>query len=187
MLEVIAISGKARHGKDTIAEIFKNELEARGKRVLIIHYGDLLKFLTKEIYGWDGAKDEKGRSLLQKVGTDIVRKKKPNFWVSFVLDVIELFKSEFDYILIPDARFENEIELPYHILSCKTDCKFTHIRIIRPNFDNGLTEEQKNHPSETVLDDFEGPPKTHYIINDSTLGDLNEKVVTILDYEFGFV
>ena len=29
----------------------------------------------------------------------------------------------------------------------------TTVRIVRPNFNNGLTEEQQNHESETALDD----------------------------------
>ena len=44
-----------------------------------------------------------------------------------------------------------------------------HVRIIRPNFDNGLTEEQKNHPSETALDGYR---PDILVVNDGTLNDL---------------
>ena len=43
------------------------------------------------------------------------------------------------------------------------------VRIERPNYDNGLTEEQKNHPSETELDGF---CFDHIIENSGTIGDL---------------
>ena len=47
------------------------------------------------------------------------------------------------------------------------------IHIERPNFDNGLTEEQKNHPSEKDLDDYD---KYDYrIINDGTLEELKKR------------
>lgn len=28
------------------------------------------------------------------------------------------------------------------------------VRVVRPGFDNGLTDEQKSHPSETELDEY---------------------------------
>ena len=44
-MKVLCISAKARHGKDTAAEIIKEYLESLNKKVLIIHYADLLKFV----------------------------------------------------------------------------------------------------------------------------------------------
>lgn len=45
---VIAISGKARSGKDQTAEFGKEYLESLGKNVLIAHYADFLKFALRE-------------------------------------------------------------------------------------------------------------------------------------------
>lgn len=58
MKKVICISGKAQHGKDTTATILKAALEGRNNKVLIFHYADLLKYLCKEYFGWNGEKDE---------------------------------------------------------------------------------------------------------------------------------
>ena len=77
-MKVILISGKAGHGKDTLAGYMKNFMEKRGKRVLIIHYGDLLKYICKSLFGWDGQKDEKGRTLLQYVGSPMRSREWPN-------------------------------------------------------------------------------------------------------------
>lgn len=173
-MKVIAISGKARHGKDTSARFLKEKLVSKGYRVLIIHYGDLVKHVSKVVYDWNGIKDETGRSILQKVGTDIVRRKEPDFWVKHVIEVINLFKDEFDYALIPDARFPNEIDIPRVAFKCHPD-SFTHIRVIRPNFDNGLTEEQKRHPSETALDEYD-VKRTYILLNDGTLNDLSIRI-----------
>ena len=48
-MKVICISAKARHGKDTAAEIMIEYLEMQGKKVLITHFADLLKYLCKSL------------------------------------------------------------------------------------------------------------------------------------------
>ena len=83
-----------------------------------------------------------------------------------------LFPDEWDYVLIPDCRFPNEIE-------CFKDDGFdAHlVRITRPNCDSGLTEQQLKHPSETAMDDYHADC---YIINDSTLANLETQIPEIL-------
>ena len=73
-MRVILISGSARFGKDSAAFIMKELLEKQKKKVLIIHYADNLKLFAKNYFGWSGQKDQKGRELLQWLGTDVVRK-----------------------------------------------------------------------------------------------------------------
>ena len=78
-MKVICISGKAQHGKDTTAGYLKELLEARGNKVLVTQYGDLVKYICATFFAWDGQKDENGRTLLQYVGTNIVREKEPDY------------------------------------------------------------------------------------------------------------
>ena len=80
-MEVVLISGKAGHGKDTLADFIAMELKNRVQKVLIIHHGDLLKYMCRSYFNWDGKKDEHGRTLLQHIGTDVIRKQDPDFWV----------------------------------------------------------------------------------------------------------
>lgn len=167
-MKVIAISGKAQHGKDTTASFLKSMLEVDGYKVLVAHYADLLKYICRQFFGWDGQKDEAGRHILQYVGTDIIRKKKPNFWVDFLISMIELFPDEWDYILIPDCRFQNEIE---QLKSAGVD--MVHLRIVRENFKSPLSAEQQKHPSETALDHIE---PDYYIKNSGSLHDLRETI-----------
>lgn len=168
-MRVIAISGKAQHGKDTTAGILKRQLEADGYRVLIVHYADLLKHICRSFFGWNGEKDDAGRHILQYVGTDIIRAKRPDFWADFVVDVLGLFPNEWDYVLIPDCRFPNEI-------SCLQKAGFDtiHIRVVRRDFVSPLTPEQQAHPSETALDNL---MPDYYIHNDGILNDL-ERVLS---------
>ena len=107
-MKVIAISGHARHGKDTVARMLQEQLQKDGRTVLITHYADLLKYICKTFFKWDGRKDEKGRSLLQYVGTDVVRAKNPDYWVDFVSDILNLFEGHWDYVIIPDAAGEDQ-------------------------------------------------------------------------------
>lgn len=146
-MKIIHISGKARHGKDTLAMMLRNHLEARGKKVLIVHYADQLKYMARNFAGWNGEKDEAGRRLLQELGTNVIRKQYPNYWVNMLYSQLNALADycEWDFVLIPDTRFPNELNLG--------DYDHLHIRIERPDFDNGLSAEAKNHASETALDD----------------------------------
>ena len=110
-MKIVCISGKAQHGKDTTAKLLEEILEAQGNRVLIAHYGDLVKYVCKTFFGWDGKKDEKGRTLLQRVGTDKIRAVSPDYWVDFIVSILDIFCDEWDYVLIPDTRFSNEYEI----------------------------------------------------------------------------
>lgn len=172
MPKIICISGQARSGKDTTAIFMKHLLEdIHGYEVLIIHNADLLKFMCKTLFKWDGKKDEVGRSLLQYVGTNVVRKKDPDFWVRFIIKTLELFPDEWDYVLVPDVRFPNEITM-----FKEAGYEVRHIHITR-SCDNGLTEEQKNHLSETALDGVE-PDIT--IANEGDLSTLADTITNVV-------
>lgn len=172
-MKVICISGKARHGKDTAATYLENELKHKSYKVLVAHYADLLKYICKTFFNWNGKKDEEGRQILQYVGTDIIRKQMPNYWVDFIISILTLFKNEWDYVLIPDCRFPNEIER----LKQSGINTFT-LRIKRENFKSDLTEEQLNHISETALDDY----NFDNIIKNTTLNEFYKLIKEYVDF-----
>ena len=154
-MKVITISGKAQNGKDTTAGLLKAALEADGYKVLITHYADLLKYICKQFFGWDGQKDDAGRHILQYVGTDIIRQKRPDYWVGFVTSILELFPNEIDYL--KEAGLDT-----------------VNLRVLRKDFKSPLTPEQQAHPSETALDDVE---PDYYITNNGSLTDLKRNVI----------
>lgn len=166
-MKVILISGHAQHGKDTTASLLEKILTESGKKVLIAHYADLLKYICKTLFNWDGQKDEVGRRLLQYVGTDVIREKQPNYWVDFIADMLDFFGDNWDYVIIPDTRFPNEVER----ISEKFDS--IHIRVVRENFVSPLTPEQQMHPSETALDNCD--PDV-LIYNDGSIQELKETI-----------
>lgn len=175
-MKVICISGKAQHGKDTSANLLKIMLEADGCKVLIAHYGDLVKYICKTFFDWNGEKDVYGRSLLQHIGTEVVRRQKPDYWVSFIADILRFFDGEWDYVLLPDSRFPNEVD---YLKKCGFDV--THMRVIRQNFVSPLTQEQQKHPSETALDDV---IPDYYINNNGTLDELHDAIYLLITNEF---
>ena len=146
-MTIVLFSGKAEAGKSLSASLLKTMLEAQGKRVAIIPYGDYVKHTAKLVWGWDGKKDEAGRKLLQWWGTDVVREKWPGFWAETVMRLASAVYDLLDYILIDDARYQNEI-------TCWDCCDCLSVRIERPNHENALTLEQRQHISETSLDNW---------------------------------
>ena len=98
-MKIYLISGKSGSGKDTFANYSKNFLEKQGKKVLIIHFADLVKYYSKQYYNWNGEKDEAGRTLLQQLGTDKMRSINPNYWARTVSEFIYMSDhfNDFDY------------------------------------------------------------------------------------------
>lgn len=169
-MKVILISGKAQNGKDTVANKLKEDLEKDGQRVLIAHFASAVKNVCRDMFGWDSKKDQCGRTLLQYVGTDKVRKMFPDFWIDYLKKLLEVFYDLWDYVIIPDCRFKNEIDSFLH------DDKFQVLTVNvkrTVEFENNLTAKQRLHESETNLENY------HFdcsIYNDKGLNELMDKV-----------
>lgn len=162
--KVILFSGCARNGKDQSAEFLKELLEQSGKTVLVYHFADALKTLCETSYGWTrGDKGPIGRTILQNVGT-IYRKNNPQCWVKIAEQIV--LGCDKEYVLIPDCRYKNEAS-GFGLF------EKTIIRVERPNFDNGLTEEQRKHQSENDLNDY---PFDWILLNNGSLEDLRKKI-----------
>lgn len=171
-MKICCISAKAQHGKDTAAKLIKEHLEHNGQRVLITHYADLLKFICVKYFGWNEIKDEAGRTLLQYIGTDVVGAKNPAFWAEFIVKILDLFEDTWDYVLIPDCRY------PIEVSTMKDHFDTIVLRVERPDFDNGLTEAQKNHPSETHMDNYNFDV---HLLNNGSLDSFKEKMCWFAD------
>ncbi|NLL44416.1 MAG: hypothetical protein GX247_01955 [Mollicutes bacterium] len=174
---IYIVCGKARHGKDTVAGMIREICEEKGLKTINLQYSSYIKEYAKKISNWDGSEETKPRELLQKLGTEVIRQNIDYlFFVKNICNDIRVYSYFFDIITISDSRFKVEVDIPRENFD-----RVVAIHIERPNFDNGLTEEQKNHPSEKDLDDYD---KYDYrIINDGTLEELKEKVREIVEKE----
>lgn len=167
-MKIITISGSAGSGKDTVGYLIHWGLHSKEKRVLVTHYADLLKYVCKRFLKWNGVKDKVGRDLLQHIGTDIVRKKNTDYWVDFIIFWLKILKDNWDWVIIPDARFPNEVNK-----LTEEGFDVIHVGVVRPNQKSELTDEQKNHLSERALDSI----TPDYCFNNSgTIEDLSKQI-----------
>lgn len=139
MKRLILLSGKAQAGKDTFADSIQ---------CLGFHKYSFAKALKDEASrgGWDGAKDERGRVLLQELGS-VWRHYEPVHWIRRLQESIT-----HDLVAITDCRYLNEISLMSK-WGYQNGYNVTTIRIERSGHDNGLSEDAKAHDSECELDD----------------------------------
>lgn len=150
---IYIVCGKARHGKDTFSSYLKEAYESNGKKVIITQLAKYIKYYAREMTGWDLSDETKPREFLQQLGTNVIRQqlKKDDLFIKRMIDDLEIFSYFYDAIIISDVRFKKEIN---DLKKVYPNIKVIHI--VRPDFDNGLTEEQKKHPTEIDLDDFDG-------------------------------
>lgn len=169
--KIFIISGKARHGKDTIAGI----IEKYYQNSIKLHYAYYLKEYAKKIKNWDGLESTKPRRFLQQLSLDVIRKQiGSNFFTRRMEEDIKVYSNFFNVIVIPDARRKEELDY----IKSRFDNVIT-IRINRNNFISPLTLEEQKDITEVDLDDYKN---FDYVIeNDGTLEDLKNKIENILN------
>ena len=122
--KIFLLAGKARTGKDTVADIITKYYEEKNKSVVKFGFADYIKNYAMKITNWDGKDETKPRELLQVIGTDIVRNKiNQDFFINRICEDIMVYKYFFDVIIISGARFPNELDIP--------KSKFKNVTIIK--------------------------------------------------------
>ena len=175
--KIYLISGKARHGKDTIGGYLKKFYELDNKKVIFSRAGKHIKFYAMEMTGWKGDEEDKPRKLLQELGTNVIRNKlnKSEMFIERQLDDIEIYAYFYDVIIVPDIRLPREIES----VKEKFDNVVT-IRVNRINFETNLTESEQKHSIETAMDSYQD---YDYILTNDTLEKLEQDVYQIYKEE----
>ncbi|MEU2366792.1 hypothetical protein ABZ616_39615 [Streptomyces noursei] len=177
----IALVGKARSGKDTVAQLlvrhagftrlaFADELKAALVRLnpLVVscccYKEHRLKDALEHHGGWEGAKAlGEVRRLLQEHG-QAVRDRDPDFWVRPVLAQVR-HGSEWPMpCVVADARYANELD------ALRAEGAVV-VRVERPGA--GLDGDAGTHPSELELD---GITPDHVLHNTGTLSELRDSV-----------
>ena len=172
---IILIAGKARSGKSTLAEYFKKNLEQNNKQVIISPYTKYLKEYIENITDKKITEDNKPRDLLQKLSKDLIKEKLGyyNLFINRQIEDINIYSYFKDYIIIPDFRFKEEIE----IMKEKFD-NVVSIKIERIDFKTDLTLEQQQDITEVSLDNYNN---FDYIIENTKDTDLNEVAKRIIE------
>ncbi len=152
MTIIIGLSGKKRAGKNSVYFLSKILVDEDDiGKVRKVALGDTLKDMARSI-GWDGKKDEKGRRLLQLLGTQVVRECiDDEYWVKAARERIMKLNIETGPLVtfVPDVRFPNEISM---IRSLGGELW----RIRRPVTEPvpGSETPDQLHISETALDSY---------------------------------
>ena len=164
---IIGITGKAGAGKTTAANMLIKEFN---NKAIIIPFAKPLKDFARKL-GWNGKKDEKGRRLLQLLGTDVARKCiDEDIWVQHWKKFQEEYDSfenldgtkDCDHYIADDVRFANEADF---ILGQKG----LVIKIVGREYDNVDSTHESEQDIPNYLIDC-------VIDNNSDLEDLKVKV-----------
>ena len=156
MIRVIGICGAARAGKTTFGDFLYERLQSLNTKPRIRPFAGPVKMIASTM-GWNGVKDDKGRRLLQLLGTECGRECiGPDVWVDIWLRNIGVFLNTADHytIIADDVRFANEAAAIRKLGG-------TIFRVTRPGC------EQSGHPSER--DDIAAD---HTIANVGTVDEL---------------
>lgn len=197
-MKIIALSGKAESGKSFYADLLKEYIEdSFNEKVCLIAFADVLKHTAKTYFGWNGEKDDVGRSLLQKVGTELREKNNPDIWTNITCDLIKFMSSEYDWFIVTDMRFERELltlrmRFPqvytvrierFSVDVDPSDGKIIFSEKTVHPYKNHLTDEQRHHSSETELDNRKDWFETIYNYTVYYDDDLNKLIINNPTYD----
>lgn len=169
--KIFIIAGKTGTGKNEVAKILKEIYQDKNKTTINVAYASYLKEYAKNILGWNGNEQTKPRDFLQHIGVDIVKKIDSKMLIHRVIEDIQVYSHYFDIITISDARFKEEIEDVKH--------QFPNVVVIHIlEKDNNLTQQQKQHVTETALDHYNN--YDYEISNNGTIEELKQKLVSIV-------
>ena len=175
-LTIFLISGKARHGKTTSANMIKDYFKLHDEDSVVTSYGKYIKMFAKELTDWDGFSEPKPIELLQNLRTGIIREKlgKNEFFVKRIDEDLDVYNEFVKAVMLDDVRLP--IEMDY--FKEKYDNIIT-MHINRPNFEDDLSVKARQHRTETALDNYKG--FDYMIENDGTLDDLRAKLYDLMD------
>lgn len=172
-MKLFIICGKSGSGKNTAAGIIKEYYEKRNKNVLITEFSKYLKMYASEIIGYDPKLDEKPRKFLQQLGSKIRNDLFSNTFLSDrIIQDLKIYEEYFDYVVLSDSRMPNEID------QIKILYESTVIKLENYFGENKLDNDEKNHETEVLLDEYEN---YDYIVKNITLENLKEEIIKIIE------
>lgn len=174
---IIGLSGYARSGKDTIAEIlimnygfkrlaFADNIRKAVKVINPIISGDIRANEMIDSYGWEVAKSTpEMRRILQVFGTEVGRQMfGEDFWVQQVFRQMEQ-DNAYENFVITDVRYPNEADFIRERGGEIWRVSRSSIKAIN------------SHSSETALDSYDFD---RHISNDKDIADLSTEIFQIM-------
>lgn len=158
----IALSGKARSGKDTAALILKESYGAR-----LFSFSRPLYKVTEFIQTTLHKEVVKDPNLLQLIGGSLRDLYGSDVWVEELLRDLKTFGDTNDPLVVVDVRHKNEYDA----------LKREGFIIIRINRENRPRDRDPTHPSETELD---GASFDYLIENNGSIEELKQSLEKVI-------
>ena len=165
-MKIFIIGGSALSGKNTFGNCLREELKKYGYKPCVMRLTEPLYAYARNYFEWNEHSTEKPREFLQRMGVEIIKEKlhKIFFLIDRTCEDIEILSTFFDAFIITDGRLIVEFEE-----FKKRFDNVTTIKIERDDFDNGLSESEKNHITERELVDY---TDFDYIVKNKDFDDL---------------
>lgn len=167
---IIMLSGLARGGKDTVAEIIRQELnlgivtENNGffSEAVTLGFADILKKLARRNHGYRNKKDD--RRVLLDIG-DEMRGVDEDVFVKPIVHFIDVYRElGYQAVIITDTRFKNEYD---YINKYASGIPYV-IRIESENGHKGIEDEYiKEHKTEQLDFDYDYLLKVPFLDKDT--------------------
>ena len=170
-MRIFIIGGKSGSGKTYLASLIKEYYDLEGDKSIVTEYSKYIKLYAKEMINWDYS-EPKPRKFLQEMGEMIREKIDDKFIINRMIEEINIYKRFYQNIIISDARYIDEFE------TIKEKYPDTYTIHLLTNKRNKLTREEKNHISETSLDNYD---KSDYTIKNNNLDELKKEIKEILE------
>lgn len=150
-MKIYLLAGKAGSGKDLMGRYMKTQYDFAGHNTCILHITTPLYEYARNYFSWNGNMAEKPRQFLQEMGIEVIQKQlgKKYFLIDRLCEDVEILKNFFDVFIITDGRLLFEFE---ELRRRFPDIKIVHV--IRENYENELTDHEKNHVTETEMDQY---------------------------------
>lgn len=184
MIKIIGITGRARAGKDTVANILMEEIPCTMRYALADPIKDAMygmlgaNDLASKMHLMQTKEDEipwlghSPRAILQELGGTLRENLSTDFWIRFLDRFIYEWKQTEEvlgnyedmypiYVVVPDVRYNNEAEYI-------KEKEGIMIHVVRPDTPDVRSHSSEQGVSKKYID--------HHIDNDGTIDELCDKV-----------
>lgn len=171
-MRLFIISGKSGTGKNELAKMIAKYYDTKGEKSIITEYSKYVKVMAREALNWDGSRATKPRKFLQDMGQVFRETLGYDVFIKRMQEDIMVYEKYYNNIIISDARLKGELTL---MKEKYPNCYTIHLT---SNIENNLTTDEKNHITETELDNFN---LIDYQLDSSDLNKLKREIENILE------
>jgi len=165
---VVGFCGHLKAGKSLAAGFVADVLG-----FMRVSFAEGVKQIAMDQFGWDGVKDDRGRVLLQRIGTDCGRMYNSEIWVEKTAQKIEheYLRKRNRLFVIDDVRFDNAANYIHSFknsLPIKIEREWAKDELSQHASEKGVSEE--------LIDVV--------VLNTGTKDKLGKKVIDIIENKF---